>query len=77
LNHGILVLSLNLITMNNQTLTILDFGSGEVHQYHDINYDKYHMELDEFVSVQLGYNLNEVEYMFHTDKTIYDLTNEL
>ena len=24
-----------------QTLTILDFGSGEVHQYHDLNYDKY------------------------------------
>ena len=60
-----------------QTLTILDFGSGEVHQYHDINYDKYHMELDEFVGVQLGYNLNEVEYMFHSDNTIYNLTNEL
>ena len=40
-----------------QTLTILDFGSGEVHQYHDINYEKYEMELDEFVGVQLGYNL--------------------
>ena len=24
-----------------QTLTILDFGSGEVHQYHNINYEKY------------------------------------
>ena len=35
------------------------------------------MELDEFVSVQLGYNLNEVEYMFHSDKTIYNLTLEL
>ena len=34
-------------------------------------------ELDEFVGVQLGYNLNEVEYMFHSDKTIYNLTNEL
>ena len=61
----------------NQTLTILDFGSGEVHQYNNVNYDKYHMELDEFVGVQLGYNLNEVEYMFHTDSTIYNLTNEL
>ena len=50
-----------------QTLTILDFGSGEVHQYHNINYEKYEMELDEFVCEQLGYNLNEVEYMFHTD----------
>ncbi len=59
-----------------QTLTILDFGSGEVHQYHDVNYEKYEMELDEFVS-NLGYNLNEVEYMFHTDKTIYNLTNEI
>ena len=63
--------------MKYQTLTVLDFGSGEVHQYHDINYEKYEMELDEFISVQLGYNLNEVEYMFHHDKTIYDLTNEL
>ena len=59
-----------------QTLTILDFGSGEVHQYHDINYEKYELELDEFIQL-IGYNLNEVEYMFHTDKTIYDLTNEL
>ena len=62
--------------MKYQTLTVLDFGSGEVHQYHDINYDKYQMELDEFVSVQLGYNLNEVEYMFHNDSTIYNLTRE-
>lgn len=60
-----------------QTLTILDFGSGEVHQYHNINYEKYEMELDEFVCEQLGYNLNEVEYMFHTDKTIYDLSTEI
>ena len=60
-----------------QTLTILDFGSGEVHQYHDLNYNKYEMELDEFVGVYLGYNLNEVEYMFHSDKTVYDLTLEL
>ena len=35
------------------------------------------MDLDEFIEVQLGYDLTEVEYMFHTDKTIYDLTNEL
>ena len=61
----------------NQTLTILDFGSGEVHQYHDINYEKYEMELDEFIEVQLGYDLKYVEYMFHSDKTIYDLTLEL
>ena len=60
-----------------QTLTILDFGSGEVHQYHNINYEKYEMGLDEFVCEQLGYNLNEVEYMFHTDKTVYDLSNEI
>ena len=59
-----------------QTLTVLDFGSGEVHQYHDINYEKYELELDEFIQM-IGYNLNEVEYMFHTDKTIYDLTNEI
>ncbi len=59
------------------TLTVLDFGSGEVHQYKYVNYYKYQMELDEFISVKLGYNLNEVEYMFHTDKTIYNLTNEL
>tara|TARA_B100000424_G_scaffold269976_1_gene268175 strand:- start:1231 stop:1407 length:177 start_codon:yes stop_codon:yes gene_type:complete len=56
-----------------QTITILDFGSGEVHQYQDIDYEKYEMELDEFVSVQLGYKLSEVEYMLHTDKTIYNL----
>ena len=62
--------------MKYQTLTILDFGSGEVHQYHDINYEKYEVELDEFIQM-IGYNLNEVEYMFHTDKTIYNLTNEL
>ena len=60
-----------------QTLTILDFGSGEVHQYHNIDLNNYHMELDEFVGVRLGYNLNEVEYMFHTDGTIYDLSNEI
>ena len=60
-----------------QTVTILDFCSGEVHQYHNINYEKYEMELDEFVCEQLGYNLNEVEYMFHTDKTVYDLSNEI
>ena len=59
-----------------QTLTILDFGSGEVHQYHDINYEKYELELDEFIQL-IGYNLNEVQYMFHTDKTIYDLTLEI
>ena len=59
------------------TLTVLDFGSGEVHQYKHVNYYKHQMELDEFVGVQLGYNLNEVEYMFHYDDTIYDLTNEL
>jgi len=58
------------------TLTVLDFGSGEVHQYKHVNYYKHQMELDEFVGVQLGYNLNEVEYMFHYDDTIYDLTNE-
>jgi len=62
---------------SNQTLTVLDFGSGEIHQYHDVDYEKYQMELDEFVGVQLGYNLNEVEYMFHTDKTVYNLTLEL
>ena len=56
-----------------QTITILDFGSGEVHQYQDIDYEKYEMELDEFVSVKLGYKLSEVEYMLHTDKTIYNL----
>ena len=56
-----------------QTITILDFGSGEVHQYQDIDYEKYEMELDEFVSVQLGYKLSEVEYMLHTDKIIYNL----
>ena len=36
-----------------QTLTILDFGSGEVHQYHDLNYDKYEMDstsLSEYIS---------------------------
>ena len=60
-----------------QTLTVLDYSSGEIHQYHNINYEKYEMELDEFISVQLGYNLNEVEYMFHTDSSVYDLTNEL
>ena len=43
--------------MKYQTLTVLDFGSGEVHQYHDVNWEKYEMELDEFISVQLGYNL--------------------
>jgi len=62
-----------------QTLTILDFGSGEVHQYHDVEkYERMIIQdsLDEFVS-GLGYNLNEVEYMFHTDKTIYNLTNEI
>ena len=59
-----------------QTLTILDFGSGEVHQYHDINYEKYELELDEFIQL-IGYNLNEVQYMFHTAKTIYDLTLEI
>ena len=59
----------------NQTLTILDFGSGEVHQYHDINYNKYHMELDDFI-ISLGYKLDEVEYMFHHDSNVYDLTNE-
>ena len=62
--------------MKYQTLTVLDFASGEVHQYHDINYEKYEMELDEFIQM-IGYNLNEVEYMFHTDKTIYNLTNEI
>ena len=60
-----------------QTLTILDFGSGEVHQYHNVNYSKFEMELDEFIGTYLGYNLNEVEYMFHSDKTVYDLTLEL
>ena len=59
-----------------QTLTVLEFSTGEVHQYHHINYEKYEMELDEFISTQLGYNLNEVEYMFHDDSTIYDLTRE-
>lgn len=55
-----------------QTITILDFGKGEVHQYHIINNIRnIKLELEEFVSVQLGYNLNEVEYMLHTDKTIY------
>ena len=58
-------------------LTVLDFGSGEVHQYKHVNYYKYQMELDEFISVKLGYNLNEVEYMFHYDDNIYDLTNEI
>ena len=60
-----------------QTLTVLEFSTGGVHQYHDVNYEKYEMELDEFISVQLGYNLNEVEYMFHEDSTVYNLTNEL
>ena len=60
-----------------QTLTILDFGNSEVHQYHNVNYEKYEMELDEYVSVKLGYKLSEVEYMLHTDKTIYDLSNEI
>jgi len=59
-----------------QTLTVLEFSTGEVHQYHVHDYYVFLMELDEFVS-NLGYNLNEVEYMFHTDSTIYNLTNEL
>jgi len=63
--------------MKYQTLTVLEFSTGEVHQYHHINYEKYEMELDEFISVQLGYNLNEVEYMFHNDSTVYNLTHEI
>ena len=54
-----------------QTLTILDFGSGEVHQYHNVNYNENEMELDEFICETLKYNLNEVQYMLHTDSTIY------
>ena len=54
-----------------QTLTILDFGSGEVHQYHNVSYDENEMELDEFICIKLEYNLNEVQYMLHTDSTIY------
>ena len=62
----------------NQTLTVLDYSAGEVHQYSDVDYEKItnSEELDEFIE-GLGYDLTEVEYMFHTDKTIYNLTNNL
>tara|TARA_R100000654_G_scaffold11614_1_gene25531 strand:+ start:5002 stop:5211 length:210 start_codon:yes stop_codon:yes gene_type:complete len=62
----------------NQTLTVLDYSAGEIHQYNDIDYEKItnSEELDDFIT-GLGYDLTEVEYMFHTDKTIYNLTNNL
>ena len=62
----------------NQTLTVLDYSAGEIHQYNDVDYEKItnSEELDDFIK-GLGYDLTEVEYMFHTDKTIYDLTLEL
>ena len=62
---------------SNYTLTVLDYSAGEIHQYHDVDYDKITSgeELDDFIK-NLGYDLTEVEYMFHTDKTIYNLTNE-
>jgi len=55
----------------------VDLDNAKTENDRKLAYDKYKMELDEFVGVYLGYNLNEVEYMFHSDKTVYDLTLEL
>ena len=52
-------------------ITILDLSLGHVHQY-EIQEDQYekHQDLIDFI-ISKGFNLSNIEWMSHYDKTIY------
>lgn len=49
-------------------LTILHYGTGEVHQYRLTEYQYYYIDAEEFIT-ELGYNLGDISYMYHQAET--------
>ena len=59
-------------------LTVLDFGDGLVYQYH-IETDKEMMEVEDFEEIMAdqGHNLDDCEWMSHSDDTLNKIKIEL
>jgi hypothetical protein len=51
-------------------ITILDFEEAKVYQYSVDNVIIQIEQLEEII-VDYGFNLNNIEWMYHSDKTIY------
>ena len=49
-------------------ITILDFEEAKVHQY-SVDSNLQTEQLEEII-VDYGFNLNNIEWMYHSDKTI-------
>ena len=52
-------------------ITILNFINGTVHQLEFTNQENQSSEDMELFIEKLGFNLNNIEWMSHTDPTIY------
>jgi len=52
-------------------ITILNFSNGTVHQLEFTNQENQSSEDMELFIEELGFKLNNIEWMSHTDPTIY------
>jgi hypothetical protein len=50
-------------------ITILDYSDGRVHQY-SVDVFMQSIECEELI-MDYGFNLNNIEWMYHSDKKIY------
>ena len=50
-------------------ITILDYSEGRVYQY-KVDEDMQSIECEELI-IDYGFNLNNIEWMYHSDKEIY------
>ena len=50
-------------------ITIVDFSDGKIYQYsaHNLRHSE---ELEDFI-LAAGFNLKEIEWMYHSDNKIY------
>jgi hypothetical protein len=69
----LIAIPVNIVNVNNVYLLVFDYELGDLHVYRNIpdNIE----DLEEFVSMELGYHLDEVEYMTtEEDNGIYYFT---
>lgn len=50
-------------------ITILDYSEGRIYQY-SVDKDMQSIECEELI-IDYGFNLNNIEWMYHSDKKIY------
>ena len=69
----LIAIPVNIVNVSNMYLLVFDYELGDLHVYRNVPEDI--EDLEEFVSIDLGYHLDEVEYMtMEEDNAIYYYT---